>query len=166
MECQVRSLTYRRNNSARNPLMRVQIFMRWAPCCTKWLLVEERFLENYSPRVIDAILHQMPVPPHTLNPGLSGELERIIMNCLAGPCPGGPPLAICRSKFRAIQSSKNSPETCWLSQVSPTRSFFRSVVSRYPANKRDFCVNQEESGRPKIKEVGTPDPSPQVMGNS
>jgi eukaryotic-like serine/threonine-protein kinase len=32
--------------------------------------------------VIDAILHQMPVPPRTLNPGLSGELERIIVKCL------------------------------------------------------------------------------------
>lgn len=33
-------------------------------------------------RVIDSILHRMPVPPRTLNPVLSGELERIIMKCL------------------------------------------------------------------------------------
>lgn len=33
-------------------------------------------------QVIDAILHQMPVPPRALNPGISGELERIICKCL------------------------------------------------------------------------------------
>jgi serine/threonine protein kinase/tetratricopeptide (TPR) repeat protein len=33
-------------------------------------------------RLIDAILHQQPVPPRTRNPGLAPELERIILKCL------------------------------------------------------------------------------------
>jgi eukaryotic-like serine/threonine-protein kinase len=33
-------------------------------------------------QVIEAILHQLPVPPRTLNPEVSGELERIILKCL------------------------------------------------------------------------------------
>jgi serine/threonine protein kinase/tetratricopeptide (TPR) repeat protein len=33
-------------------------------------------------QVVDAILHQLPVPPRTLNPGITGELERIICKCL------------------------------------------------------------------------------------
>src|SRR6516164_883993 len=33
-------------------------------------------------QVIDAIFHQLPVPPRTLNAGISGELERVILKCL------------------------------------------------------------------------------------
>ena len=33
-------------------------------------------------QVIDAILHQLPVPPRTLNTGIPGELERVILKCL------------------------------------------------------------------------------------
>jgi len=33
-------------------------------------------------RLIDAILHEQPVPPRTQNPGLAPELERIILKCL------------------------------------------------------------------------------------
>src|SRR5207249_10934164 len=35
------------------------------------------FREQTAPRLTDAILHQEPVPPHTLNAGVSPELERI-----------------------------------------------------------------------------------------
>jgi serine/threonine protein kinase/tetratricopeptide (TPR) repeat protein len=33
-------------------------------------------------QVLEAILHQLPIPPRTLNPEVSGELERIILKCL------------------------------------------------------------------------------------
>jgi serine/threonine protein kinase/tetratricopeptide (TPR) repeat protein len=40
------------------------------------------FREVQTSRLIDAILHQPPVPPRALNPRLSTELETIILKCL------------------------------------------------------------------------------------
>ncbi len=40
------------------------------------------FREEQTSRLIDAILHQPPVPPRALNPRLSTELETIILKCL------------------------------------------------------------------------------------
>src|SRR5216684_3300382 len=40
------------------------------------------FREEQTSRLIDAILHQTPVPPRALNPRLSTELESIILKCL------------------------------------------------------------------------------------
>jgi serine/threonine protein kinase/Tfp pilus assembly protein PilF len=40
------------------------------------------FHEQQTSRLIDAILHQNPVPPRALNPRLSTELETIILKCL------------------------------------------------------------------------------------
>jgi serine/threonine-protein kinase len=40
------------------------------------------FREDQISRLIDAILHQPPVPPRALNPRLSTELETIILKCL------------------------------------------------------------------------------------
>ncbi len=40
------------------------------------------FREETSPRLTDAILHQAPGPPRALNPGVSPEMERIILKCL------------------------------------------------------------------------------------
>jgi serine/threonine protein kinase/Tfp pilus assembly protein PilF len=40
------------------------------------------FPEQLPSRVIDAILHRAPVAPRALNPGISPELERIILKCL------------------------------------------------------------------------------------
>jgi len=40
------------------------------------------FREEQTSRLIDAILHQPPVPPRALNPRLSTELEAIILKCL------------------------------------------------------------------------------------
>jgi serine/threonine-protein kinase len=37
------------------------------------------FVETCAPRLIDAILHQAPRPPTTLNPRLSPQLERVIL---------------------------------------------------------------------------------------
>ena len=40
------------------------------------------FSEPLASRLIDAVLHQTPVPPRALNPRISPELERIILKCL------------------------------------------------------------------------------------
>jgi serine/threonine-protein kinase len=40
------------------------------------------FGEPLASRLIDAVLHQAPVPPRALNPRISPELERIILKCL------------------------------------------------------------------------------------
>ncbi len=40
------------------------------------------FRETLAAKMIDAILHQAPVPPRALNPRISAELERIAMKCL------------------------------------------------------------------------------------
>jgi serine/threonine-protein kinase len=40
------------------------------------------FGEPLASRLIDAVLHQSPVPPRALNPRISPELERIILKCL------------------------------------------------------------------------------------
>jgi len=40
------------------------------------------FRENTAPRLTDAILHQPPASPRSLNPRLSPELERITLKCL------------------------------------------------------------------------------------
>jgi len=40
------------------------------------------FREESAPRLIDAILHEPPVPPRHVNPRTSAELERIILKCL------------------------------------------------------------------------------------
>jgi serine/threonine protein kinase len=40
------------------------------------------FGHSAAVRLIDAILHQQPVPPRTQNPGLAPELERIILKCI------------------------------------------------------------------------------------
>lgn len=40
------------------------------------------FREELASRLIDAILHQPPVPPRALNPRISTELETIILKCL------------------------------------------------------------------------------------
>jgi TolB-like protein/predicted Ser/Thr protein kinase len=40
------------------------------------------FGEPLASRLIDAVLHQTPVPPRALNPRISPELERIILKCL------------------------------------------------------------------------------------
>jgi eukaryotic-like serine/threonine-protein kinase len=40
------------------------------------------FPETQQSRLSDAILHQLPVPPRTINSRLSSELERIILKCL------------------------------------------------------------------------------------
>ncbi|MFY9585078.1 MAG: serine/threonine-protein kinase, partial [Candidatus Acidiferrales bacterium] len=40
------------------------------------------FREGLASRLTDAILHQPPVPPRTLNGRISPELERIILKCL------------------------------------------------------------------------------------
>ena len=40
------------------------------------------FNEELAPRLTDAILHQPPAPPRTLNGALPAELERIILKCL------------------------------------------------------------------------------------
>jgi non-specific serine/threonine protein kinase len=40
------------------------------------------FNEELAPRLTDAILHQPPTPPRTLNGALPAELERIILKCL------------------------------------------------------------------------------------
>jgi serine/threonine-protein kinase len=40
------------------------------------------FGEPLASRLIDAVLHQTPVPPRALNPRISPELERIIVKCL------------------------------------------------------------------------------------
>ncbi|HEX9254579.1 MAG TPA: protein kinase, partial [Candidatus Angelobacter sp.] len=40
------------------------------------------FTETQTSRLIDAILHQGPVPPRALNARLSPELERIVLKCL------------------------------------------------------------------------------------
>jgi len=40
------------------------------------------FAEEVAPRLTDAILHQAPVTPRALNPGMSAELERIVLKCL------------------------------------------------------------------------------------
>ncbi len=40
------------------------------------------FRETLAPKMIDAILHQPPVPPRALNPRISVELERIALKCL------------------------------------------------------------------------------------
>jgi len=40
------------------------------------------FGEPLAARLIDAVLHQSPVPPRALNPRISPELERIILKCL------------------------------------------------------------------------------------
>lgn len=40
------------------------------------------FHEESAPRLIDAILHEPPVPPRYVNPRISAELERIILKCL------------------------------------------------------------------------------------
>jgi tetratricopeptide (TPR) repeat protein/predicted Ser/Thr protein kinase len=40
------------------------------------------FREDLAPRLIDAILHQPPVPPRALNPRISPELESLILKCL------------------------------------------------------------------------------------
>lgn len=43
---------------------------------------QRAFSGDLPSRVIDSILHQPPVPPRALNPGISAELERIILKCL------------------------------------------------------------------------------------
>ncbi len=40
------------------------------------------FGDTLAPRLTDAILHQPPVAPHTVNPQMSAELERIVLKCL------------------------------------------------------------------------------------
>ena len=40
------------------------------------------FKEAQSSRLIDSILHHEPVPPRSINPQISAELERIILKCL------------------------------------------------------------------------------------
>jgi serine/threonine protein kinase/predicted Zn-dependent protease len=40
------------------------------------------FAEVRSGQLIDALMHKSPIPPRTLNPRLSAELERIIEKCL------------------------------------------------------------------------------------
>ncbi|HEY6264249.1 MAG TPA: protein kinase [Candidatus Acidoferrum sp.] len=40
------------------------------------------FSEDLPSRLIDSILHQLPVPPRALNPRISPELERVILKCL------------------------------------------------------------------------------------
>jgi len=40
------------------------------------------FREELASRLIDAILHQPPVPPRALNPRISAELEILILKCL------------------------------------------------------------------------------------
>src|SRR3989442_12081513 len=40
------------------------------------------FREPLASRLTDAILHQLPNTPRTLNPSVSPELERIILKCM------------------------------------------------------------------------------------
>ncbi|MBI3697151.1 MAG: hypothetical protein HY238_20240, partial [Acidobacteria bacterium] len=40
------------------------------------------FREEVAVRLVDAILHQAPIPPRTVNARISPELERIILKCL------------------------------------------------------------------------------------
>jgi len=40
------------------------------------------FAELPSSKILDAILHRAPIPPRTLNPRISFELERIIQKCI------------------------------------------------------------------------------------
>jgi serine/threonine-protein kinase len=40
------------------------------------------FRETQAAKMIDAILHQAPVPPRAVNPRISAELERIALKCL------------------------------------------------------------------------------------
>ncbi|MBI3697184.1 MAG: protein kinase, partial [Acidobacteria bacterium] len=40
------------------------------------------FREEVAVRLVDAILHQAPIPPRTVNGRISPELERIILKCL------------------------------------------------------------------------------------
>lgn len=43
---------------------------------------QRSYKEVSTPRLIDSILHQVPVPPRVLNPRISPEMERIILKCL------------------------------------------------------------------------------------
>jgi serine/threonine-protein kinase len=43
---------------------------------------QRAFRDAVAPRLTDAILHQLPVPPRALNARISPELERIILKCL------------------------------------------------------------------------------------
>jgi serine/threonine protein kinase/tetratricopeptide (TPR) repeat protein len=56
----------------------------FAAGCVLYELITGRraFAEKMAPRLMDSILHQAPAAPRAVGPGISAELERIILKCL------------------------------------------------------------------------------------
>jgi serine/threonine protein kinase/Tfp pilus assembly protein PilF len=82
------------------------------------------FADSNSSRVIEAILHRVPVQPRALNARLSPELERIILKCLEK----SPELRYQSAKELAVDLRRLSTPT---TSASPERA--ETEKSRWPA---------------------------------
>ncbi len=73
-----RRFTWLRNRRAAKIWIRAATSSPLAWCCTKWPPARSRFTGTNVVTTLDAMLHQKPAPPRSLNPALPVELEGVI----------------------------------------------------------------------------------------
>jgi eukaryotic-like serine/threonine-protein kinase len=86
---------------------------------------ERAFQETLTPRLIDAILHQVPPPPSTLNHSVSPALESVILKCLEKD----PDNRYQSAKELAVDLRRLLSPGTNLQQVSPRKLRARKVVT-------------------------------------